>query len=68
MDFDKVIEKLQEEINYAKDNFVPIIRDKSAEFLYNYVKENNIKKNLQTFFFRKFKKKPMIMPIIIETN
>jgi len=30
--------------------------------------KNNIKKNLQTFFFRKFKKKPMIMPIIIETN
>jgi len=47
VDFDKVIEKLQEEINYAKDNFVPIIRDKSAEFLYNYVKENNIKTVLE---------------------
>ena len=30
--------------------------------------KNNIKKALQTFFFKKLKRKPMIIPIIIETK
>jgi len=30
--------------------------------------KNNIKKVLQTFFFKKLKRKPMIIPIIIETK
>ena len=30
--------------------------------------KNNIKKTLQTFFFKKLKRKPMIIPIIIETK
>lgn len=47
MDFNKLIEKLEDEITFAKDNYVPIIRDKSAEFLYNYVKDNNIKTVLE---------------------
>jgi len=47
MDFHKLIEKLKDEITFAKENYVPIIRDKSAEFLYNYVKDNNIKTVLE---------------------
>lgn len=47
MQFDKLMNLLSEEILYAKENFVPIIRDKSAEFLYNYVKDNNIKNVLE---------------------
>ena len=42
MDFYKVITDLEEEYLYAKENFVPIIRDASAKFLYDYVKNNNI--------------------------
>ena len=30
--------------------------------------KNNIKKTLQTFFFKKLKRRPMIIPIIIETK
>ena len=30
--------------------------------------KNNIRKNLQNFFFKKVKRKPMIIPIIIETK
>ena len=30
--------------------------------------KNNIRKNLQNFFFRKVKRKPMIIPLIIETK
>lgn len=47
MDFNNVIDKLQDEIIFAKENFVPIIRDKSAEFLFNYIKDNNIKTVLE---------------------
>lgn len=47
MDFEKIIEILEPEYNYAKENFVPIIRDKSAKFLYDFVKSNNIKKVLE---------------------
>lgn len=47
MEFDKIIKSLTKEIEYAKENYVPIIRDKSAKFLYDYVKENNIKNILE---------------------
>lgn len=47
MDFCELISRLEEERIYAKNNFVPIIREKSAEFLYNYVKDNNIKTVLE---------------------
>lgn len=47
MEYKKLIELLTDEINYAKDNYVPIIRDGSAEFLYNFVKDNNIKSVLE---------------------
>lgn len=42
MGFDEIIGMLSDEREYAKENFVPIIRDKSAEYLYNFVKQNNI--------------------------
>lgn len=47
MEFNEIIQKLQEEREYARLNYVPIIRDKSAEILYNYIKDNNYKKILE---------------------
>lgn len=47
MDFQKTIEKLENEIAFAKENYVPIIRDESAKFLYNFVKDNKIKTVLE---------------------
>ena len=47
MEINEVLEKLREEECYAKENFVPIIRPNSAEFLYNFVKENNVKSVLE---------------------
>jgi len=45
MEFNELIKSLELEKKYAKDFFVPIIRDKSARFLYDYVNKlspNNI--------------------------
>jgi len=47
MDFQETIEKLENEISFAKENYVPIIRDKSAKFLFDFVKDNNIKNVLE---------------------
>ena len=47
MEFEKVIELLDTEKLYARTNFVPIIRDKSAEFLYDYVKKVSPKNILE---------------------
>ena len=47
MEFEKVIELLDTEKLYARTNFVPIIRDKSAEFLYDYVKKLSPKNILE---------------------
>lgn len=47
MEFDALMQKLKEEIDYAKNNFIPIIRDESARFLYNYVKDNGIESVLE---------------------
>lgn len=47
MELNNLLELLKEEIFFAKENYVPIIRDKSAEFLYNYVRDNNIKTVLE---------------------
>ncbi len=47
MEYEKIIEKLSELKSYAKDNFVPIIREESAKFLYDYVRNNNIKTILE---------------------
>lgn len=40
MEFEKIINLLKEEISFAKDNYVPIIREKSAKYLYDFVKDN----------------------------
>ena len=47
MEFDSVITKLTDEMCYAKENFIPIIRDKSAKYLFDFVVKNNIKKVLE---------------------
>lgn len=47
MEFNTLMQELSDEIIYAKDNFIPIIRDESALFLYNYVTDNNIKNVLE---------------------
>ena len=47
MEFNDIISKLSEEKQYAKENFVPIIRDESAKFLYNFVKDNGYKNILE---------------------
>ena len=47
MEFKQIINKLQDEKLYAKENFIPIIRDKSAEYLYDFIKEHKFKKVLE---------------------
>lgn len=47
MEFEKIVEVLTDEYDYAKNNYVPIIRDESAKYLYNFVKENKIKNVLE---------------------
>lgn len=47
MDLKIVLEKLEPERQYAHKNYVPIIRDKSAEYLYNFVKSGRYKNVLE---------------------
>jgi len=47
MKFDDVYEKFVFERKYALGNHIPIIRGKSAKFLFDYVKQNNIKTVLE---------------------
>lgn len=47
MEYAEIIDKLINNRCYAKDNFVPIIRDKSSKYLFDYVRENNIKSVLE---------------------
>ena len=47
MEFKELIKKLEDEKEFANQNYVPIIRDKSAEFLYDYVKNGNFRKILE---------------------
>lgn len=47
MDFEEVIEKMSAEYDFAKKNFVPIIRDKSARFLFDFVKDNGFENVLE---------------------
>lgn len=47
MEYEKIIELLEENRCYAKEHYVPIIRDKSSKFLFDFVKENNIKTVLE---------------------
>lgn len=43
MTYDELMENLKDEMMYAEENFVPIIRPNSAKFLHDFVKNNNIK-------------------------
>lgn len=47
MEINEVLKCLEEEECYAKENFVPIIRPNSAKFLYDFVKNNNVKSVLE---------------------
>lgn len=47
MGYEKIIELLEENRCYAKEHYVPIIRDKSSKFLFDFVRENNIKTVLE---------------------
>ncbi|MBQ7351617.1 MAG: O-methyltransferase [Clostridia bacterium] len=47
MDFDELEEKLSDLKMYAEENFIPIIRDKSAKFLYDFVKDNGFRNVLE---------------------
>lgn len=47
MEYEKIIELLEENRCYAKEHYVPIIRDKSSKFLFDFVKENNAKTVLE---------------------
>lgn len=47
MEYERIIEILKPEYQYAKENFIPIIREQSARFLYDFVKDNNIKRVLE---------------------
>ncbi len=47
MEIDEVLNLLEDEECYAKENFVPIIRPNSAKYLYNFVKDNKIKSVLE---------------------
>ena len=47
MEIEKLQQILADEKYYAKLNYVPIIREKSAKFLYDFVKNNNIKNVLE---------------------
>ena len=47
MDFKDIFNKLSDVREYAEENFIPKIRDKSAEFMFNFVKNNNIKNILE---------------------
>lgn len=47
MDYNELMDGLSELKLYAKENYIPIIRDLSAKFLYDFVKDNNIKTVLE---------------------
>jgi predicted O-methyltransferase YrrM len=47
MEYDEILEKLKDETLYAEENFIPIIREKSARFLFDFVKKNRFKKVLE---------------------
>lgn len=47
MEYDEIIGMLEENRCYAKEHFVPIIRDKSSKYLFDYVRKNGVKKILE---------------------
>ena len=47
MEIEQVLEKLYQQKCYARANFIPVIRDKSAVYLYNFVRDNGYKNILE---------------------
>lgn len=47
MEYQEIIDKLEGSRLYAKDNFVPIIREESSRYLFDFIKKNNIKTVLE---------------------
>ncbi len=47
MEYQEIIDKLEGSKSYAKDNFVPIIREESSKYLFDFIKNNNIKTILE---------------------
>lgn len=47
MEYQEIINNLEDERSYAKEHFVPIIRDKSSKYLFDFIKKNNIKSVLE---------------------
>ncbi len=47
MEYQEIINNLEDERSYAKEHFVPIIRDKSSKYLFDFIRKNNIKSVLE---------------------
>ena len=47
MELNEILNNLQGEMKFAKTNYVPIIREKSAEYLYNFVKNGGYQNILE---------------------
>lgn len=47
MNYEEIFKKLEDERKYAEKNYVPIIREKSAKFLYDFIKKNGFKAILE---------------------
>ncbi len=47
MEYDEMIDMLRGNRCYAKEHYVPIIRDKSSKYLFDYVRDNNIENVLE---------------------
>lgn len=47
MEYQEIIDNLEDERSYAKEHFVPIIRDKSSKYLFDFIRKNNIKSVLE---------------------
>ena len=62
------IKENEEVINEAKDLVLETVISSNFKTQDWTMIKNNIKKVLQNFFFKKLKRKPMIIPIIIETK
>lgn len=46
-DFESIVAILSDEIEYARSNYIPIIRDESGKFLYDFVKSKEYKNILE---------------------
>ena len=47
MEYKEIIDNLEDSRNYAKKNYVPIIREESSRYLFDFVRNNNIKSILE---------------------